>query len=89
MRNHRIGSDRFLRFSTWESFVRGVKLLKLFVRKRIKHSDIDSVTAYELAELFIIKTVQREAYSEAFKCIECGQSLPNGRWVEEMAVITL
>lgn len=33
---------------------------KILVRKRIKHSDIDSVTAYELAVLFIIKTVQRE-----------------------------
>lgn len=39
---------------------------------------IDSVTAYELAKLFVIQTVQREAYGEAFKCIECGQSLPNG-----------
>lgn len=76
--NHRIGSERFLRFSTWESLVRGVKLLKLSVCKRIKHSDIDSVTVYELAKLFVIQTVQREAYSEAFKCIECGQSLPNG-----------
>lgn len=37
--NHRIGSERFLRFSTWESLVRGVKLLKLSVCKRIKHSD--------------------------------------------------
>lgn len=76
--NHRIGSEKFVRFSTWESLVREVKLLKLFVRKRIKHSDIDSVTTYELAELFVIQTVQREAYNEAFKCIECGQSLPNG-----------
>lgn len=61
--NYRIGSERFVRFSTWESLVRGVKLLKLFVRKRIKHSDIDSVTTYELAELFVIQTVQREAYN--------------------------
>lgn len=36
--NLRIGSERFLRFSTWGSLVRGVKLLKLFIRKRIKHS---------------------------------------------------
>lgn len=58
--DHRKGSERFLRFSTWESLVRGVKLLKLFVRMRIKHSDIDFVSAYELTELFVIHAVQGE-----------------------------
>lgn len=29
--NSKIGSERFLRFSTWESLVRGVKLLKQFI----------------------------------------------------------
>lgn len=63
--NHKIGSERFLRFSTWESFVRGVKNLKQFIYKRLKYSDIDSSKAYEQTELNVIQTSQGEAYGDA------------------------
>lgn len=75
--NHRIGSERFSKFWTWESRERRVKLRNIFVRNQIKHNEIDSVTAYELAELVVIQRLQREAYWEAFNRIECGQFLPN------------
>ncbi|XP_055996295.1 uncharacterized protein LOC130046878 [Ostrea edulis] len=44
--NHKIGSERFLRFSTWESLVRGIKILKQFIYTFLKQSDIDSSEAY-------------------------------------------
>lgn len=52
--NPKMGSERFLRFSTWESLVRG------------DIGDIDSSDAYERTELFVIQTTQGEAYCRHF-----------------------
>lgn len=64
--NPKIGSERFLRFSIWESLVRG------------DIGDIDSSDANERTELFVIQTTQGEAYGDAIRCIKDGRPLPKG-----------
>lgn len=64
--NPKMGSERFLRFSTWESLVRG------------DIGDIDSSDAYERTELFVIQTTQGEAYGDAIRCIKDGRPLTKG-----------
>lgn len=64
--NPKMGSERFLRFSTWESLVRG------------DIGDIDSSDAYGRTELFVIQTTQGEAYGDAIRCIKDGRPLTKG-----------
>lgn len=75
---HKIGSERFSRFSSWKSLVRGIKALKQFIFKHLNHTALQSCEAYRQAELFIIKTSQREAYGDAIRSLQNGQPLPNG-----------
>ena len=74
---HKIGSERFSRFSSWKSLVRGIKALKQFIFKHL-NTALQSCEAYRQAELFIIQTSRREAYGDAIRSIQNGQPLPNG-----------
>ena len=62
------GTDRFTKFSTRKSLVRGISVLQTFLRHRRKHSDAPSdtsqVDSLNEAEHTFISLVQREMYPQ-------------------------
>ncbi|XP_063446815.1 uncharacterized protein LOC134726347 [Mytilus trossulus] len=76
--SHSIGSERFQNFSSWKSLVNGIAVLQRFIQSRFKKvtlQDIDVVKSLNESEIFIIKTIQSEAYSSEIDCIVNGQNL--------------
>ncbi|CAG2241757.1 unnamed protein product [Mytilus edulis] len=70
--SHSIGSERFQNFSSWKSLVNGIAVLQRFIQSRFKKvtlQDIDVVKSLNESEIFIIKTIQSEAYSSEIDCI--------------------
>ena len=74
------GTDRFTKFSTWKSLVRGISVLQTYLRHRRKHSDAPSdtsqVDSLNEAERTIISLVQREMYPKEVLSIEEGSDTP-------------
>ena len=71
-----LGSARFERFSSWNSLLKAINLLKQFIATRMenKHrstSDTSNLSAQET----IIKTVQKEVFSEECKALSANQPL--------------
>jgi hypothetical protein len=80
-----LGSDRFCRFSTWKDLVETFSLLKHIAESFQDNSDCTgwhvcskskTVDAYQQAEVMIIKTVQREFYSEEYESLVQSKTLP-------------
>ncbi|XP_068229505.1 uncharacterized protein [Palaemon carinicauda] len=75
---HPIGIDKFLHFSTWYSFVRGVVFFKRFCRsyRSVKTQSLISVDSYINAGNFIIRSVQSEVYRVEIDCLQQNEPVP-------------
>lgn len=80
-----LGSQRFARFSTWKSLVKGVALLKHISRSQQTSgkchgwhfcTDWRTVELYNSTERLILKEMQREAFNLEFTAINDNQPLP-------------
>ncbi|KAK3093755.1 hypothetical protein FSP39_019763 [Pinctada imbricata] len=73
-----IGSERFLRFSTWESAVRAIAYIKRYLYNRSNSEPKCATELYSAAELYLIKVTQKEAFGDAIRCIQEGNQLHKG-----------
>ncbi|XP_037503363.1 uncharacterized protein LOC119378234 [Rhipicephalus sanguineus] len=76
--NERLGSNRFSRFSSWQSLQRAVASLIRVVRQRGKEPqpEADAVLLLLRAKTVAIGAVQQDAFSEEIHCIREQKSLP-------------
>jgi hypothetical protein len=61
--------DRFMKFSSWNGFVRAVSCLKRFCRGKAKLSP-RSIEDTQEAERFIIRETQKFWYRDGIKCLK-------------------
>ncbi|XP_062620904.1 uncharacterized protein LOC134282517 [Saccostrea cucullata] len=74
-----LGTSRFERFSDWDRLVESLALLKRFIVYRKEDKSLilpKSLSYYQRAEHFLIKTVQQEVYAEEIDCLRSSQPLP-------------
>ncbi|XP_048248048.1 uncharacterized protein LOC125377955 [Haliotis rufescens] len=81
-----LATDRFTRFSSWKKLVKTISHLKHIARSFTKTNsscvgwhqckDFRNVEGFKDAEVFIVKAVQREAYSEEIMCLQNQKPLP-------------
>ena len=74
-----LGSHRFEQFSSWISLLKAMTYLLSVARTH--HSDVSDVSNHTRAsrresQMFIIRTVQREVFSEEVHALEAGRPLP-------------
>lgn len=76
--NERLGSNRFSRFSSWQSLQRAVASLIRVVRQRGKEPQLeaDAVQLLLRAKTVAIGAVQQDAFSEEIHCIREQKSFP-------------
>ena len=79
--------SKFERFSTWESLVRALTNLRIFVKRRTQkessHPEIERTTELIETEKFIIRQIQRQSYPEEIK------TLSNGKEIRKSSIIKL
>ncbi|KAL5015727.1 hypothetical protein ScPMuIL_005316 [Solemya velum] len=59
-----LGSGVFKKFSTWDSLIGGLSLLRSTVRRKLGLDELNPSTLYLMTELFVIKIVQTEVYDQ-------------------------
>ncbi|XP_056017085.1 uncharacterized protein LOC130053697 [Ostrea edulis] len=79
--NSSLGTHRYEIFSRWRRLVQAIARLKIFARmhkdqKEQVKSTLAKVATYRDAELFVIKSVQREVYGLEISCIQQNMHLP-------------
>ena len=83
-----IGSERFARFSSWQSLVTALaNINKLAARFRKGSTTKDFLAYCKEAECFILKTIQQEFYGNEIKCLRDNQPLPRNSSVLPLSPI--
>ncbi|XP_065925824.1 uncharacterized protein [Magallana gigas] len=68
-------TNRFEKFSTWNSLISAVTVLKTAARKW-KHMTFDSLTIKQESELFVVKETQKTFFLEELLCLQDQKPLP-------------
>ncbi|XP_069114456.1 uncharacterized protein [Argopecten irradians] len=73
---HTLGLERFERFSSWVSVVRGVARLHSYVRKKQGRPPYDDTRTYRSTETYLIKLMQNEKFPQEIANLRSKKLVP-------------